>query len=141
MNSALLDSLTQMAGDNPMMKQLVSLYQTHQATQTGKTEELEAKYKKLLGLLRKYRDDGEVLSERMKQVEEQLADIVQLTETLASALGACPVCFGKTWSCHFCHGKGKPGTFDVDRDAFEELILPLFKRKGWPLETVQQYMR
>jgi hypothetical protein len=47
-------------------------------------------------------------------------------ERLALALGACR-CWGRSPACRRCGGQGRPGSLDVDPDAFAEVVLPLLQ--------------
>ncbi len=47
-------------------------------------------------------------------------------EFLASALGACR-CWGRSADCPHCGGRGRPGSFNVDESAFNEVVLPLIR--------------
>jgi len=49
-------------------------------------------------------------------------------EWAARALGACR-CWGLNPECRRCGGQGGAGTFDVDPQAFAELVLPLFQAR------------
>jgi hypothetical protein len=140
----LMDTLTQIAGQDQKLKQLLSIYQAHQASQETKNteqEEILSKYKKLLVVLRKYKEDAKTTQEKMAEIEGQFSRMEQLTDELAAAVGACPNCWGQAWNCSFCHGKGKPGTYDLDREAFEQYVLPLFRKQTWALEMAQKAVR
>jgi hypothetical protein len=140
----LMETLTQIAGEDQKLKQLLSIYQAHQASQetkTGDQEELSAKYKRLIGVLKKYKEDAKNMEAKVAEIETQFARLEQITDELAAAVGACPNCWGQAWNCQFCHGKGKPGTYDVDKEIFEQYIVPLFKKQAWALEMVQKMNR
>ena len=49
-------------------------------------------------------------------------------EWVARALGACR-CWGLNPGCGRCGGQGRAGTFDVDPQAFAELVAPLFRAR------------
>lgn len=55
-------------------------------------------------------------------------------ETLAAALGACPVCFGEDLLCDTCHGAGAPGARAPDPHEFNRLVAPA-------LESARAVMR
>lgn len=58
---------------------------------------------------------------------EREAGRMQL-ETLAAALGACPVCFGEDLLCETCHGAGVPGGRAPDPHEFKRLVAPALNR-------------
>ncbi len=58
----------------------------------------------------------------------ELADLREVNDTVASALGACPVCWGGDRDCEACRGRGRAGFRDPDPALFEELVLPAARR-------------
>ena len=54
--------------------------------------------------------------------------LIELTETLAAALGACPACWGEDEHCNECRGRGRPGAFTPDEEAFADIVLPVIRR-------------
>lgn len=47
---------------------------------------------------------------------------------IASALGACPDCWGLNESCDACHGLGRPGASEPDPDTFRHFVHPALRR-------------
>jgi hypothetical protein len=45
-------------------------------------------------------------------------------DSLASALGACALCWGVEAACRVCRGRGGPGFSTPDRELFNELVVP-----------------
>ena len=64
------------------------------------------------------------------QVESMFAELKTLrerTDALASALGACCLCWGQDPECRFCHGRGTPGFALPDESLLAELVLPAIR--------------
>jgi hypothetical protein len=49
-------------------------------------------------------------------------------ESLAAALGACPICFGGDVLCDTCHGAGTPGARAPDPIEFNRYVAPAIVR-------------
>lgn len=49
-------------------------------------------------------------------------------DRLAGALGACR-CWGRNPACRWCAGQGRPGALEIDAEAFQDLVLPLFRAR------------
>lgn len=47
------------------------------------------------------------------------------SDFLASAVGACPDCWGEDAECPQCGGCGGPGTFIPQRVSFDEIVRPV----------------
>ena len=62
---------------------------------------------------------------RLRPRLERLQDI---TEILASALGACSECWGQRKSCPQCRGRGKPGAFRPDPEAYAHFVAPVVRK-------------
>jgi len=67
-------------------------------------------------------------SDEVVDLRRELADLRQANDTLASALGACPYCWGGDDCCRVCRGRGRPGYAPPDPDLFEELVVPAVQR-------------
>lgn len=72
----------------------------------------------------------------VRQAEQRIAELEDLTESLAAALGACTTCFGADPSCETCEGHGTPGHFAPNRAAFEFFVLPVISRMKRPRKNV-----
>jgi hypothetical protein len=132
----LAEALYQLVGDDPKMRQLVDLYQAHQKNQESTANEQDTQQKKLLLRLRKASHAYRSLQAKLEQLEERLNDCVEVNDELAAALGACPDCWGRKRECPSCHGRGKIGHEKPDPLAFEQYILPLFRRSRWACQQV-----
>ena len=54
----------------------------------------------------------------------ELKQLRSRCDDLASALGACPLCWGKDLECRVCRGRGSPGFSVPERKLFVEFVLP-----------------
>ncbi|MCW8934383.1 MAG: hypothetical protein OQK98_06640 [Gammaproteobacteria bacterium] len=64
----------------------------------------------------------------IRQFRQELNDLRDVNDTLAAALGACPVCWGGDTGCEECQGKGYSGSARPDAQLFKELVLPAVRR-------------
>ena len=70
----------------------------------------------------------ERMQRRCALLHEELEHHQAVSDTLASALGACPECWGEEVDCEFCGGEGTPGWELPDRRLFRRLVLPALER-------------
>lgn len=61
-------------------------------------------------------------------VPQEVEDLRQANDTLASALGACPICWGGDLACEVCAGRGRAGYAAPDPALFREFVLPAVER-------------
>jgi len=64
-------------------------------------------------------------------VSDACAELTQLrvrSQRLASALGACPACWGEDERCRTCRGEGRPGAVAPDVALFRDLVAPAVSR-------------
>ena len=64
-----------------------------------------------------------------ESVEEELEELRLRNQTLASALGACPICWGEDQACPKCAGKGRPGSLTPNEGLFAALVTPAIRRR------------
>lgn len=64
---------------------------------------------------------------QLEELTENLQVQQNVLETAAKALGAC-TCLGLNATCSNCDGKGKPGTYEIEENSFNALILPLLTK-------------
>jgi len=72
-----------------------------------------------------------IFSEIVRKNDELRSDnelLVAKFDIVASALGACPLCWGEDEACEKCQGKGRPGEYKPDIEAFRKFVLPVVKR-------------
>lgn len=67
---------------------------------------------------------GDTAKRLFQEREQARAQI----ESLAAALGACPVCFGGDLLCDTCHGAGTPGARAPDPIEFNRYVAPAIAR-------------
>lgn len=66
-------------------------------------------------------DDG-------RDLGQEVADLREVNDTMAAALGACRACWGGDGACPLCGGQGRAGWRPPDRALFRELVLPAARR-------------
>ncbi|WP_147393027.1 hypothetical protein [Paracoccus siganidrum] len=74
-----------------------------------------------------------------RRLERENELLIGHAEALASALGACPNCWGTIADCEDCCGTGRPGAFPPDRAGFDHFVLPVVMRllnDGWQSDTI-----
>jgi hypothetical protein len=72
-----------------------------------------------------------IFNEMVRKNDELRYDnelLVDKLDTVASALGACPFCWGENEACEMCQGKGSPGKYNPEIDAFRKFVLPVVKK-------------
>jgi hypothetical protein len=75
---------------------------------------------------------GPPLRRRLVELELEVDRLQEINETLAAALGACPICWGDDPGCVVCQGRGGPGSLRPDRELFERLVTPALRRLRGP---------
>ena len=68
----------------------------------------------------------------VQEMREELIELHERNETLAGALGACSVCWGRVMHCSECRGRGRPGWRTPEPDLFEEFVAPAITKRGEP---------
>lgn len=68
----------------------------------------------------------------IEDMREELVELHERNETLADALGACAVCWGRIKHCSECRGHGRPGWRTPEPDLFEEFVAPAITKRGAP---------
>jgi hypothetical protein len=63
-------------------------------------------------------------SPRARRLLAEVQELRLRCDALASALGACPLCWGVETACRVCRGRGGPGFSTPDRELFNELVVP-----------------
>ena len=62
------------------------------------------------------------------RMDAELQELRTRNETLAAALGACPMCWGDDPECEECDGRGHPGAAKPDSELFHHFIIPAVRR-------------
>ena len=126
--------LAQMAEDNPTVG-LLTKYFSQRQEQAGKSEtsaveesdELSEYSTELERAGTRTVETAEAMRELRERIEKLYAELETLRErndSLALALGACPLCWGEDVLCAICQGVGRPGFTMPDRAAFTPLVGP-----------------
>ncbi|MGB7292643.1 MAG: hypothetical protein WBD99_10765 [Thermodesulfobacteriota bacterium] len=124
-----INLLNQMGINDPRLQMIAEFMrrQSPPQAENAPTEERQAKIKRIVARYEQLKHENMILMER--------------NDILASALGACPDCWGEDEGCEMCEGKGVPGAYIPDRDAFVQYVLPsvrtlrVFKRKDRSIST------
>jgi hypothetical protein len=64
----------------------------------------------------------------LRDIEREINDLREVNDTLAAALGACPICWGGDRACETCDGYGRVGCFRPDPALFVRLVAPAVRR-------------
>jgi hypothetical protein len=73
-------------------------------------------------------DETRPAASKVDALKRELADLREVNDTLAAALGACRVCWGGDDDCPECAGRGRPGSKVPDPALFRELVVPAVRR-------------
>ena len=73
-------------------------------------------------------DEPRPAGPRIDALKRELADLREVNDTTAAALGACRVCWGGDEDCPECAGRGRPGSAVPDPALFRELVVPAVRR-------------
>jgi len=73
-------------------------------------------------------DDDDPRQDHEDAESDELSSLRDVNDTLASALGACCVCWGGDEDCETCNGYGVCGSEEPDQALFAELIVPAIRR-------------
>ena len=118
--------IEQMGSQNPKMQMLAKLLKEQQAVQSQSTKPAS---KKLVEIIKKKEKLVRKLKARNHQLMGYMEYLIERNDLLASAVGACPDCWGDDESCNACGGQGRPGAMNVHRDAFNYYIKPSLRPK------------
>lgn len=67
------------------------------------------------------------LGGQVKKLRAELDQLREVNDALATALGACYLCWGKDAGCPVCHGTGRPGTAIPDKQLFAWFVAPVLR--------------
>lgn len=76
----------------------------------------------------------------IRRFRRELRDLRNVNDTVAAALGACPVCWGGDSQCHSCGGEGSSGAYQPDVHLFNELVAPAVRRIRSMKRTRQRHL-
>jgi hypothetical protein len=74
-----------------------------------------------------YPPDPDAATE-LRACREEVADLREVNDATAAALGACRICWGGNRSCPVCGGRGRPGANLPDLRLYNELVIPAVER-------------
>jgi|SRR5215204_3240984 len=113
-----IDELLDIIGNkDPRLRLLVEFIQRR--TRNAAIEEDEEEEGK--------KDERNLDELKIHQLKREYTILAERNNLLASALGACPYCWGTDVTCK-CHGLGRVASRWPDEEAFAELVLPVLKR-------------
>lgn len=127
--------LQQLAADNPKMQMLMEMMQ--QQKQQQETQQ-STQQKSLLVALKREKQERLKALKKIQVLLEEIQEADEFLGELATALGACPNCWGTATDCPTCHGKGEVGFFPPERDFFMELIYPVIQYTPWIRQLIIQ---
>jgi hypothetical protein len=64
----------------------------------------------------------------LQACREEVADLREVNDATAAALGACRICWGGNRSCPVCGGHGRPGANLPDLRLYDEIVRPAVER-------------
>lgn len=67
-------------------------------------------------------------SDRLRMQRAEIELLRRRCDTLAAALGACYLCWGRDPACVQCLGSGRPGWNEPDETLFRRLVVPAIRR-------------
>lgn len=124
-----LESLiAQQVETNPKLRLIYEMMQQSQnKTKPETRSKAQGQLKKLLFINEKLTKRVKILRRHQKQILKYLNFFIDVNTVFSSAVGACE-CWGEDDSCQHCGGKGKPGHFQVDENAFREYVMPCMEQ-------------
>lgn len=66
---------------------------------------------------------------RLQRLHAEIEYLRRRSDTLAAALGACYLCWGRDPACVQCLGAGRPGWNEPDERLFRRLVGPAIRRR------------
>jgi hypothetical protein len=75
---------------------------------------------------------------RQPQLQKQENDAAGRLVSVATIVGACPLCLGEDPLCTECLGEGRPGYRVPDREALLAWIAPPLRRAGLCVTTLRR---
>lgn len=128
--ASLTDALAELAGDDPQvaaLTQALALREQQAAAEAEQSELAEAEAAAAEQADLRYA----ALQEQFDAITADIGRMQDTLETVAAALGACPVCLGADGACLLCHGRGVPGSLPPDPVAFDRVALPAVRARAF----------
>jgi hypothetical protein len=70
--------------------------------------------------------------EKLERIARRIFGELKVMRTrndmLATALGACQLCWGEDPACPYCHGSGTVGAYIINRKMFEQVVGPALEQ-------------
>lgn len=118
---AMSELLTQLGDDDPRMGLLAKYFAQREAMATDESTPDDAEPSE------HRREAVEKLQRLVERMFEELTALRERNVSLATALGACPVCWGDDLACEACGGDGYPGASVPDAVLFAHYVGPVIK--------------
>jgi hypothetical protein len=97
-----------------------------QKKENADAEEVDTdKMNELSALVEKQKRINKNLFQQYDELKNNYQLLIQQLDTMAEAVGACPQCWGEDVTCNYCKGRGKPGNFQPNQQAFDYYIKPV----------------
>lgn len=128
--ASLTEALAGVADDNPQLaalSQALALREQQGGTDAEDTELAESE----LAAAEEADSPYAVLREQLDEITADVGRLQDTLETVAAALGACPVCLGADTGCPLCRGRGVPGSLPPDPVAFDQVALPAVRARAF----------
>lgn len=119
--------MAQQAQTNPKMKLMYDMMKNQSQQKSEKKSKTQGQLKKLLYINGKLTKKVKALRLQQKKILKYLNFFIDVNTVFSSAVGACE-CWGEDANCEQCHGKGNPGYFQVDENAFQQYVLPCMEQ-------------
>jgi hypothetical protein len=129
--------LEQLGAENPKLAMLMRLMANRRQAEVQEEAEVEdAIDTEMEDALESSRGDEPQANDRvhheidslLHRLYAELDELRTRNDNLAAALGACYLCWGENVNCPECHGHGRPGSTQPDRDSFVEWVVPVLRR-------------
>lgn len=115
--------IAQQSQSNPKMKFLLDMMKQQKQTAPENNAKTKGQLKKLTLINQKLIRRNKLLKRQQKKILKYLNFFIDVNTVFSSAVGACE-CWGEDTSCKECHGKGSPGFFQVNENAFKAYVMP-----------------
>ncbi len=123
--------MEQMASSNPKMKMLSEMMKQQQTPNPVAKSKIakhsDSKMKKLLHINKELKEQLSKSRKQNKHLMDYLDFFIDVNSLFSSSVGACE-CWGDDHECERCSGKGVPGTFEINNEAFSKYILPAIQQ-------------
>jgi hypothetical protein len=135
--AAIPDLVSQLGAQDPRYATLAQLLAQRQASSSEQSDSLEVDgdeqgvidAEPVVDALERQerRTSSKKLRRMMTSLYREVEELRTRNDTLAAALGACYLCWGKDTQCPICRGRGQPGAFGPDPALFAMYIAPALK--------------